>query len=70
MKKKKAASKSAVRNICMRCERHFTSKKALKMHSKAHLQALHELKMLENGQVPVETKFGFEFKGKNKIIVT
>ena len=59
-----------IKNICMRCEKQFTSRKALITHSKAHLQALHELKMLEEGHVPVETKLGGEFKGKNKIIVS
>ena len=54
----------------MRCEKQFPTRKALKTHSKAHLQALHELQMLERGEVPVETKLGSEFKGKNKIIVT
>lgn len=56
-------------NICMRCEKKFPSRRALKLHSRAHLQALRELKMLEKGQIPIETKFGSEFKGRNKVIV-
>jgi hypothetical protein len=56
-------------NVCARCEKHFSSRQALKTHSKSHLNALHELKMLEEGKVPDETKLGSEFKGKNKVIV-
>ena len=67
---KPKAAKNKIKNICMRCEKQFPSKKALKAHSKSHLRALHELKMLEEGHVPVETKFGAEFRGKNKIIVS
>ena len=73
MKKKAKAAKAkkpAFKYTCMRCERQFLSKKALQVHSKSHLQALYEIKMLERGQVPVETKFGSEFKGKNKVIVS
>ncbi len=68
--RKKGAPKNTIKNICMRCEKQFPSRKALKAHSKSHLHALYELKMLEEGHVPVETKLGSEFKGKNKIIVS
>lgn len=54
---------------CFRCEKGFPTRKGLKIHSRAHLQALRELTMLEQGQVPVETKMGGEFKGRNKVIV-
>ncbi len=73
MKKKSKvakASKPSNKYMCMRCERQFPSRKALQVHSKSHLQALYEIKMLEQGQVPVETKFGSEFKGKNRVIVS
>jgi hypothetical protein len=62
-KKKKTIS-------CMRCEQSFTSWKALKKHSKSHLSTLKEMKMLQSGQIPDETKEGRGFKGKNKIIVS
>ncbi|MBI3190440.1 hypothetical protein HYZ41_01920 [archaeon] len=68
-KKVKEKKEKSYKNICMRCEKQFTSRAALKAHSKSHLQALNEIKMLEEGHVPIETKFGAEFKGKNKIIV-
>jgi hypothetical protein len=55
---------------CMRCEKQFPSMNALRVHSKAHLQALKEMKMLEAGQTPVETKLGSEFKGKNRVIIS
>jgi hypothetical protein len=78
MKKKKAAKKTEkkaeikddIKNVCMRCGKIFQSRKALKMHSSAHLRALRELQMLEEGLIPDETKFGAGFKGKNKIIVS
>jgi hypothetical protein len=69
-KTRKNSPKDGPLNICMRCEKKFTSRSALKIHSKAHLRALHELKMLEEGLKPEETKLGSEFKGKNRIIVT
>ncbi|MEM7819674.1 MAG: hypothetical protein QXD48_02490 [Candidatus Aenigmatarchaeota archaeon] len=55
---------------CIRCGRLFKSRLALKRHSNEHLRALKELKMLQEGYVPEETKLGFGFKGKNRIIVT
>ena len=55
---------------CARCELKFTSRKKLKLHSKKHLQLLEELKMLEEGHVPQESKIGERFKGKNKIIIS
>ena len=55
---------------CMRCEQTFSSWAALKKHSKSHLNTLKEMKMLQKGQIPDETKEGRGFKGKNKIIVT
>ncbi len=57
-------------NKCMRCERMFPSRAALKIHLKMHSQAMHEIKMLEDGYIPVESKIGFEFKGKNRVIVS
>lgn len=57
-------------NKCMRCEKEFNSRAALKVHLKSHLQAMQEIKMLEDGFIPVESKIGFEFKGKNRIIVS
>lgn len=56
---------------CGRCEMNFKSMLSLKRHStKAHLKGLEELKLLQQGHVPVETKFGSVFKGKNKIIIS
>ena len=55
---------------CMRCEQTFSSWKALKVHSKTHLSTLREMKMLQQGHIPDETKMGSTFKGKNKIIIS
>ncbi|HIG97482.1 MAG TPA: hypothetical protein HA230_04015, partial [Candidatus Aenigmarchaeota archaeon] len=55
---------------CMRCEQVFPSWNALKIHSRTHLQSLREMKMLQNGHIPDETKLGASFRGKNKIIVS
>jgi hypothetical protein len=57
-------------NKCMRCDKRFPSRDALKKHQKMHQQAMYEVKMLEEGFVPIESKIGFEFKGKNRIIVS
>lgn len=54
---------------CVRCGRFFKSRLALKRHSTDHLKALQEMQMLRDGQLPVESKLGGEFKGKNKIII-
>ena len=55
---------------CMRCEQTFPSWNALKVHSKTHLSTLREMKMLQQGHIPDETKMGSNFKGKNKIIIS
>ncbi len=55
---------------CMRCEQTFPSWKALKVHSKMHLGTLREMKMLQQGHIPDETKMGSTFKGKNRIIIS
>ncbi len=54
---------------CARCDKTFTSMNMLRKHSKNHLDHLQELKLLEQGHVPAESKFGENFKGKNRIIV-
>ncbi|HLC77174.1 MAG TPA: hypothetical protein VJH04_03130 [archaeon] len=55
---------------CMRCEQTFSTWKALKVHSHGHLDTLREIKMLQHGHIPDETKMGAGFKGKNKIIIS
>ncbi|MBI4174664.1 MAG: hypothetical protein HY517_03390, partial [Candidatus Aenigmarchaeota archaeon] len=47
----------------------FPSFNALKVHSKTHLN-MHEMKMLQSGHIPDETKLGSAFRGKNRIIVS
>ncbi|MBI4896099.1 MAG: hypothetical protein HY832_00955 [Candidatus Aenigmarchaeota archaeon] len=56
--------------MCMRCRKDFPSRPSLKSHSKSHTDALEEMKMLEKGYVPQESKLGSGFKGKNKIIIS
>lgn len=56
-------------NKCIRCQKTFSSRKALIRHSKLHLAELREMQMLEEGHVPSLSKIGGEFKGKNKIVV-
>ena len=57
-------------NKCIRCNKDFPSRASLKVHLKTHAQALQEIKMLEQGFVPIESKIGLEFKGKNRIIIS
>ncbi len=67
---KSEAKKDESFNKCMRCDKEFPSREKLKRHLKMHQQALHEIKMLEDGFVPIESKIGLEFKGKNRIIIS
>ncbi|MEK6888021.1 MAG: hypothetical protein AABX14_03695 [Candidatus Aenigmatarchaeota archaeon] len=62
--------KSKATARCMRCEQVFPNWNALKVHSRTHLQTLREMKMLQSGHIPDETKLGAAFRGKNKIIVS
>ena len=76
LKIKKSGIKTAKKSVeleynkCMRCEKEFPSRASLKQHLKMHSQAIQEIKMLEEGYIPIESKIGFEFKGKNRIIVS
>lgn len=54
---------------CGRCEMAFSNINALRKHSRKHTDSLAEIRLLLQGHTPVETKFGSEFKGKNRIIV-
>jgi hypothetical protein len=56
--------------VCFRCDQVFTSWNAIRAHSKSHLKTLQELKQLQEGKIPDETKLGLGFKGKNKIIIS
>ena len=61
----------AKKNVkCMRCEQTFPTWNALKAHSKTHLNTLGEMRMLQQGHIPDETKMGSNFKGKNRIIIS
>jgi len=64
--------KKAKKYVCMRCKRAFSSFDTLRVHSKKHLkrEVLDELKLLESGHVPDQSKIGSDFKGKNKIIIS
>lgn len=68
--KKLLKKKKNVSVKCMRCDQFFTSWNALKVHSRTHLQTLHEIKMLQQGHIPDETKMGVTFRGKNKVIIS
>ena len=70
MKKLIIKKKKARPVKCARCEQIFPSFNALRVHSKTHLQSLSEVKMLQQGHIPDETKMGVTFRGKNKIIVS
>ncbi len=54
---------------CGRCEVAFSNIYALRRHSKKHTDNLAEIRLLQQGHLPLETKMGSGFRGKNKIIV-
>jgi len=55
---------------CARCSATFSSRNKLKTHSKTHLKVLEEMKLLQQGHIPQESKIGEKFKGKNKVIIS
>lgn len=58
---------------CEKCGDKFTTKLDLDIHdNQVHRRksALREIRLLEQGFLPEETKIGTKFKGKNKIIIT
>lgn len=69
-KTKAAPAKDSSFNKCIRCEKMFSSRQALKQHSKLHTTELKAIRMLAEGHIPAESKLGAEFKGKNKIIIS
>jgi hypothetical protein len=56
--------------VCFRCDQSFSGWAGLREHSKLHLKTLAELKQLQEGKIPDETKLGSAYKGKNKIIIS
>ena len=73
MRKKKRAKKDYIPKKsykCARCDAIFSSRNKLKEHSKSHLKVLEEMKLLQQGHVPQESKIGEKFKGKNKVIIS
>ena len=73
-KKTKKAIKKKDKNekiyMCMRCRKKFSSIRGLRRHSAVHLKDLREIKLLREGHLPEESKLGFNFKGKNKVIIS
>ncbi|MBI2579513.1 MAG: hypothetical protein HYW27_01290 [Candidatus Aenigmarchaeota archaeon] len=55
---------------CIRCNIVFSSVAALKAHNRGHTQKMKEMSLLEEGNVPSETKIGSGFKGKNRVIIS
>ena len=71
MSRKKIAKKpKGIRIRCIRCNTFFSGIQALKIHNKSHLQSMKEMQLLEEGNVPSESKIGSNFKGKNRIIIS
>ncbi|MFC2142910.1 C2H2-type zinc finger protein [Candidatus Aenigmatarchaeota archaeon] len=54
---------------CFVCGKKFKNKRSLKIHGRQHIKAYEEIKLLQKGYTPDETKIGTKFKGKNKIII-
>ena len=55
---------------CARCDAIFSTRIKLKNHSKTHLKSLEEIKLLQQGHIPQESKIGEKFRGKNKVIIS
>ncbi len=55
---------------CIVCTASYSSKGALRTHSKKHIRAFEDIKLLEKGFTPEETKVGTKFKGKNRVIIS
>ena len=57
---------------CSRCGDKFKTKVDLELHiNDVHKRkpALNEIRLLEKGFLPEESKLGMPFKGKNKIVI-
>lgn len=68
MARKKKTKKAVFR--CIVCKSKYSSKSALRVHSKKHIHAFEDIKRLQEGFVPEETKVGTKFRGKNKVIIS
>ncbi|MFH0949476.1 MAG: hypothetical protein V1802_03230 [Candidatus Aenigmatarchaeota archaeon] len=55
---------------CMRCNVKFFTERQLKLHVNNHINSLEEIKLLQEGHMPDETKIGTQFKGRNRVIVS
>ena len=69
-RKKSQRKPKGTRIKCIRCNILFSSIATLKVHNKGHLQSMKEMRLLEEGNVPSESKIGSGFKGKNRIIIS
>jgi hypothetical protein len=55
---------------CFICKQDFDTKRGMKQHTRKHMVALQDIKLLKEGYVPKETKVGSKFKGKNRVIIS
>ncbi len=68
----KKHGRKGIGHRCRKCGDKFRSKVDLELHiSEVHHRkpALNEIRLLEKGYMPSESKLGTPFKGKNKIII-
>ena len=63
-----AKHKAVKHRVKHKIEKHVRKKED--NHDKYFISYVPEVKLLEKGHVPAETKMGTEFKGKNKIVVS
>lgn len=52
------------------CRSLYASKAALRTHAKKHVKSYEDMKLLEKGYQPEETKVGTKFRGKNRVIIS
>ena len=64
--------KKKAKNVfkCIVCKAAYSSKGSLRVHAKKHIRAFEEIKLLEQGYTPEETKVGTKFRGKNRVIIS
>ena len=68
--KKKAKKEKKHDMLYKKIKKHEAKKKEESKEDRYFISYVPEIKLLEKGHMPSETKMGTEFKGKNKILIS